>query len=66
MRVKVNGKAVEVKENTSLWDFVLTYRAQPEGLIAELNQSVVKRDVWTETVLTDGDQLELVSLVGGG
>lgn len=66
MRVTVNGKAMDVVEKMSLGDFIKTYRSWPEGVIAELNQKVVKRDIWTETVLADGDQLELVSLVGGG
>jgi sulfur carrier protein len=66
LKVTVNGKAVEVQEQINLWDFVMTYRTEAEGIIAELNQRVVKRDIWMETVLTDGDKLELVSLVGGG
>lgn len=66
MKVMVNGKPMDVGESVSLTDFIKTIRSDPEGLIAELNEKVINKEIWTETVLADGDQLELVSLVGGG
>ncbi len=66
MKIVANGKVTEVAEGTSLQEFVLGRKTQAEGVIAELNEKVIRRDMWTGTVLADGDRLELVSLVGGG
>jgi sulfur carrier protein len=66
LKVTVNGKAAEAEENASLRDFIETLREHSEGIIAELNEKVVSRDRWAETLLREGDRLELVSLVGGG
>ncbi|MCX5817658.1 MAG: sulfur carrier protein ThiS [Proteobacteria bacterium] len=66
MRVTVNGKTMEVAENTSLWGFILLCKIKPETVIIELNERVIRRNIWTETVLMEGDRIELVTFVGGG
>lgn len=56
---------------------VLQQSANVEQLVAELglkgdrvaverNGDIVPRSGWTETVLSDGDRLEVVHFVGGG
>jgi sulfur carrier protein len=55
-----------VRDGTVLRDFILGAGVSPEGAIAELNGKVIRRDLWSDTALADGDCLELVSLVGGG
>ncbi|MDR2018313.1 MAG: sulfur carrier protein ThiS [Syntrophobacterales bacterium] len=65
MKINVNGKAVEISEKTTLLEFV-EVRGIRDGVIAELNGRVVPRNVWADMVLSDGDCLEMVSLVGGG
>jgi sulfur carrier protein len=32
----------------------------------ELNRDLAPRDLWSQTVLKDGDRLEIVHFVGGG
>lgn len=66
MRVVVNGKDREVPERTSLSEFVVSCNLKPEGVIAVVNETVVKRHIWSEKVLGEGDRIELVSLIGGG
>ena len=66
MRIIVNGKATEVAENSNLGEFITACTLEGKGIIAELNEKVIIRDLWVETVLKEGDCLELVSLVGGG
>jgi sulfur carrier protein len=65
LKINVNGKAVEISEKTTLLEFV-EVRGIRDGVIAELNGRVVPRNVWADMVLSDGDCLEMVSLVGGG
>jgi sulfur carrier protein len=66
LKITVNGKPVEISENTSLSEFIEARKLKQEGIIAELNERVVARGMWGGAVLMEGDCLELVSLVGGG
>ncbi len=66
MKVIVNGKAMEVTENTNLYDLLQSPKVKADTIIVVLNDVVVRKDMWTETVLKEGDCMELVSLVGGG
>ena len=66
MKVTVNGKAMEVTENRNLYDLLQSSKVKADAIIVVLNDVVVRKDMWTETVLNEGDCMELVSLVGGG
>ena len=66
MKITVNGKAMEVTEGMDLKRFMQTGKVSPERVILVLNDSVIKSDRWTQTVLMEGDNVELVSFVGGG
>lgn len=37
-----------------------------DRVAVELNRQIVPREQWTQTSLSDGDQLEIVHFVGGG
>jgi len=66
MKIQINGKDQDLPENTSLKTAIQNIRPDCQRVIAELNGQIVKRDVWEETSLSNGDSLELVSFVGGG
>ncbi len=66
MKVFVGGKTIEMEEGTILRDFMDSYGFTEKQAIVILNDQVVHCNVWPETVLGEGDYLELVSLVGGG
>jgi thiamine biosynthesis protein ThiS len=38
----------------------------PKGVIVERNGEILPRDMFQQVILEDGDQLELIRLVGGG
>jgi thiamine biosynthesis protein ThiS len=68
MNLHING------ETQSLSDSVdLTLAALIESLLlksdrvaVELNHEIVPRERWPQTLLKDGDRLEIVHFVGGG
>jgi sulfur carrier protein len=66
VKVYVGGKVTELEEGTSLSDFMQCYGFTARQAIVVLNDEVVHGNVWGDTVLGEGDYLELVSLVGGG
>ncbi len=66
MRVQVNGEIRELPDELTLDALVRQLAIAPERLAIELNREVVRRARWAETVVRDGDQIEIVHFVGGG
>ena len=66
MLVEVNGESRDVPASITLAEFVEQLALAPERLAIELNRQVVRRAHWPQTVLNEGDRLEIVHFVGGG
>jgi thiamine biosynthesis protein ThiS len=66
LRVQVNGEIQDVADQSTLSDLVRELSLAPARIAVELNGTIVRRDQWAETVLTEGDRLEIVHFVGGG
>ena len=69
MRIKVNGeeKKLEVdQENAILSRALKSMGYNPNTVVVELNSLIVNSLKWNEITLKDGDNLEIVSIVGGG
>lgn len=66
MRVQVNGEIREVPDELTLGQLVSQLSLAPERVAIELNREVVRRAVWPETQVREGDQVEIVHFVGGG
>jgi len=66
LRVQVNGEIRDVADHSTLSDLVDELSLAPARIAIELNGDVVRRNKWTETVLSEGDRLEVVHFVGGG
>jgi len=62
----VNGEAREVADQLTLQELVAELSLTPERVAIELNLKVVRRALWAETALSEGDRLEIVHFVGGG
>jgi thiamine biosynthesis protein ThiS len=64
--ITINGEAREVAKEIRL-DQLLELLSLPKQRIAiELNNSVIRRTDWSETVVRDRDKIEVVHFVGGG
>lgn len=66
MRVVINGDEREVPEATTLTQLAKLLGLAAERVAVELNLRVVRRPEWDETVLREGDRVEIVHFVGGG
>ncbi|MFE4972120.1 sulfur carrier protein ThiS [Kitasatospora sp. NPDC056651] len=62
----VNGEPRRVPAATTLAELVPTVSAAPTGVAAALNEAVVPRSSWSETVLGTGDRIEILTAVQGG
>ena len=63
--VKVNGTELDIAGNT-VAEYLSTTNYDPKRIAVERNGNIVFKSQYTETVLMDGDSLEVVSFVGGG
>ncbi|MBJ7596463.1 MAG: sulfur carrier protein ThiS [Candidatus Dormibacteraeota bacterium] len=64
--LQVNGKPVELAEPTPLLYYVQTLGVDPRGIAVEVNGEILQRDGYSACTLQDGDQVEIVRMVGGG
>ena len=63
--VKVNGKELDIAGKT-LAEYLSTTNYDMKRIATELNGDIVPKATYAETVLKDGDSVEIVSFVGGG
>jgi len=63
--VKINGKELDIAGKT-LAEYLSTTAYDPKRIAAERNGEIVPKAKYGETVLEDGDSVEIVSFVGGG
>ncbi len=66
MKIIVNGSPRLVEEGATVAQLVESLGVTAPHVAVEINLEVVPRAAHRETVLREGDQLEIVTLVGGG
>ena len=69
MEIKVNGeeKKIELEQENALLSTVLNLMGyQPNTIVVELNNLIINSTKWEKVKLKDGDNLEIVAIVGGG
>ena len=63
--VKVNGAELDIAGKT-VAQYLTTSNYDPKRIAVERNGDIVFKSQYDETILQDGDSLEIVSFVGGG
>ena len=63
--VKINGNETDAAGRT-VAAYLATAGFDAARVVVELNESIVPKDRYGETVLRDGDQVEIVCFMGGG
>jgi len=66
LKIQVNGESQELPDGSSLEDLVQQLSLPPVRIAIELNRNVARRADWANTILTEGDRIEIVHFVGGG
>ena len=66
LKITVNDAPRTIPEGTSVEALLGLLGLQPRFLAVELNRRVVPRSEHRQTMLAEGDQIEIVTLVGGG
>jgi sulfur carrier protein len=66
LTVVVNGEKREVQAGATVLDLLKTLEIGPGAVAVEVNSRVVRRAQHAGHRLAAGDQIEIVTLVGGG
>lgn len=64
--IQLNGNSTASPENIGLLDFLSQENLNPKLIAIEYNGEILHRQHWPKQNLSDGDRLEIVTIVGGG
>ncbi len=66
IQITVNGQSVEIESPMTVEQLLDTVDVPPNYLAVEINADVVPREQYTQRIVGPGDDVEVVTLVGGG
>lgn len=66
LNLVVNGKPRELEESLDLVSFLMSYGVNLQHVAVGYNGIVLEKEKFLETILKEGDVLEIVKPVGGG
>ncbi len=66
MKLNINGQEQQFDAPLSLASLLERLGMKQDRVAVELNREIVRRELWVETKLSEGDKLEIVHFVGGG
>ncbi len=64
--ITVNGKQIQLTSEMSVADYLEQNNYQIKRIAVELNEEILPKYSYSDTMLKDGDRLEVVTFVGGG
>ena len=62
----VNGKEINLTEDTTVAEYLEQNQYQVKRIAVELNGDILPKYSYSDTMLKDGDRLEVEPFVGGG
>lgn len=66
INVSLNGEVRELPKEIDLKTMVDLFSFPDKRIAVEINEMVVRRGDWSETIIKDGDRIEIIHFVGGG
>lgn len=66
MNLSINGEKKEIDDGLSVAGLLETLKIEPARVAVEVNVAIIKKDAYGSHLLHDGDEVEIVSFVGGG
>ena len=64
--ITVNGKQIQLTSEMSVADYLEQNNYQINRIAVEMNEEILPKYSYSETMLKDGDRLEVVTFAGGG
>jgi len=66
MQVQVNGQKESLENGVSVKRFLISKNINPNRVACELNLKIIRRSQLDDVILKEGDQLEIIRMMGGG
>jgi thiamine biosynthesis protein ThiS len=66
LRITLNGEPFELDSPLSVADLLTRLDIDARRVAVEHNLSILKRHLFADTLINDGDRVEIVNFVGGG
>lgn len=66
MKLSINGENKDFANSINLSELLGILKVQVNGVAIAINMEIVSRNTYKETILNDGDEIEIVRAVGGG
>ncbi len=66
MKIKINGKETEIRENSTISSVLKELDIKSNMLVVEKNLNIVNKSDYGSSLLFEGDSLEIVGFFGGG
>ena len=68
MKIRVNGeeKVIQSDKTISLDETMKLLGYSSQTVVVELNRLIINSEEWKDNYISNGDKLEIVSIVGGG
>lgn len=66
MQVTINGKDEQLASGLTVADLLRQIEVEPVRVAIEINKDLVPRSTFDQTFINEGDQIEIVTFVGGG
>ncbi len=64
--LSVNGDPISCSPQTPITELLKQLNYNPRLVAVEYNGEILHRQHWSETIAQEGDQIEIVTIVGGG
>lgn len=66
MEISINGEKRSLGSGTTVLGLLKDIYSVPDSVAVELNLQIIDRKDFSQTVLKEGDRLEIIRFVGGG
>lgn len=66
MKIQVNNKLLECADNATLLDVAALLQLPDKGVAVAVNNRMIPRTVWNDTLLNEGDSLVVIKAACGG
>jgi sulfur carrier protein len=64
--ITLNGEPFEIDEPLSVADLLTRLAIDPRRVAIEHNLEILRRNAFADTLVQEGDRIEIVNFVGGG
>lgn len=66
MKITLNGEKKDIPEGLTVKALLEHLGITPERVAVEINEGIVRKAVYGEVAVRDGDRVEVVQFMGGG